>query len=192
MSHVAPPSGHPFLRARVTRGALAAATLAVLTGCADREPTAPTIRPAASRAAAGANGAEGSWRRFSFPISGTRQPACVNGPLALAGEGHWQIHVVRDGRDGIHVNRLLTLDLTLTAADGRVWRSNSGPEKFNELVIEGVARVFHHSGNITFRSADPAAPVFRTHHLIQVAVDATGRERVDFEVNQFLECRGGQ
>jgi hypothetical protein len=70
-----------------------------------------------------------------------------------------------------------------------VWRSNTGPEKFNELIKEGAANVFHHAGNITFRPDDPSDPTFRTHHLIQVVVDATGQERVDFEVDRFLECR---
>jgi hypothetical protein len=192
MSHPVHVSSHPFSHARVIRGALATTMVAVLTACADREPTASAVRLAAAPSAAVANAAEGSWQRFSFPISGTRQPACVSGPLALAGEGHWQIHVVRDGRGGTHVSRLLTLDLTLTAADGRVWRSNAGPEKFNELVTEGAAQVFHHSGNITFRSGDPSAPAFHTHHLIQIVVDATGQERVDLEVDRFLECRGGR
>ena len=190
MSHPARPSSHSLSRARVTRGALATATLAVLTGCADREPTAPAVRLPAAPSAAVANAAEGSWQRFSFPISGTRQPACVSGPLALAGEGHWQIHVVRDGRGGTHVSRLLTLDLTLTAADGSVWRSNAGPEKFNELITEGgAAQVFHHSGNITFRSGDPSAPAVHTHHLTQIVPDATGQKRVDFGVYRLLECR---
>jgi hypothetical protein len=193
MSHAARPVRHPFSRPRVAPGVLATAaltTLAVLTACADPGPTAPATRSTAAPSLWAASRAEGSWQRFSFPIAGTRQPACVAGPLALAGEGHWQIHIVRDGRGGTHVNRLLTLDLTLTAADGRVWRSNTGPEKFNELITDGAAQVFHHAGNITFRSDDASAPVFKTHHLIHTAVDATGQERVDFEVDRFLECLG--
>jgi hypothetical protein len=179
-----------LVSARVFDRTLATAALALVAGCADRAPTAPGR--GGFPTAVVASRAEPTWQRFSFPIAGTRQPACVSGPLALAGEGHWQIHTVRDGRGGLHVNRLLTLDLTLTGADGRVWRSNAGPEKFNELITEGAANVFHHSGNITFRSDDPSAPAFRTHHLVQVVVDATGQERVDFEINQFLDCRGPQ
>jgi hypothetical protein len=190
MSHDAWSAIPSLAPLRVLARTLATAGVVGLAACADGAPTAPHGR--AGPTARAASRAEPTWQRFSFPIAGTRQPACVNGPLALAGEGHWQIHTVRDGRGGIHVNRLLTLDLTLTAADGRVWRSNAGPEKFNELITEGAANVFHHSGNITFRSDAPSAPAFRTHHLIQIVVDATGQERVDFEINQFLECRGPQ
>jgi hypothetical protein len=183
------PVRQPSLLRRVIGSVLGSAPLLLLAACGDIQPTDPAPGFRRVRAVASADRAETSWQRFSFPISGTRQPACVSGPLALGGTGHWQIHVVVDGRGGRHVNRLLTLDLTLTAADGRTWRSNTGPEKFNELIKEGAASVFHHSGNITFRSDDPSAPAFRTHHLIQTVVDATGQERVDFEVDRFLECR---